>query len=136
MILRPGRLSVPALRRPPADRGGAHGARAPACLARAARVRDRLAIRGAVALAAATGRVAEPDSPSRQSLAPDPGPLAVVCLPSSFWRLRRPASSPRGQGSRRIAALLSPAKGHRPSRALDFALRGRDGGLRQGGQGG
>src|SRR5436309_10608964 len=50
-------------------------------------------------------------------------------------RARRPAPSPRGQGSRRIAALLSPAKGHRPSRALDFALRGRDGGLRQGGKG-
>src|SRR5206468_3868655 len=71
----------------------------------------------------------EADKFSRQSLAPDPGPLAVVCLPSSFWRLRRPASSPRGQGSRRIAALLSTVKGHRPSRALDFALRGRDGGL-------
>src|SRR5437867_6539189 len=70
--VRAGRLAVPALRRPPADRGGAHGGRASSGLARAAWVRDRLAIRGAVALAAATGSVAEPDIPSRQSLAPDP----------------------------------------------------------------
>src|SRR5437870_4326962 len=91
--VRPGRLSVRALRRPPADRGGAHGGRASSCLARAAWVRDRLAIRGAVALAAATGSVADPDIPSRQFLAPTDPDLSVRRLPpSSFWRLRRPAS--------------------------------------------
>ncbi len=60
---------------------------------------------------------------SRHSLAGS-GPLAVVCLPSSFWLWPLPTSSLRGHASRRIAALLSTAEGHRPSRTLDFALRG------------
>jgi hypothetical protein len=60
---------------------------------------------------------------SRHSLAGS-GPLAVVCLPSSFSLWPLPTSSLRGHGSRRIAALLSTAEGHRPARTLDFALRG------------
>jgi hypothetical protein len=60
---------------------------------------------------------------SRHSLAGS-GPLAVVCLPSSFWLWPLPTSSLRGHGSRRIAALLSTAEGHRPARTLAFALRG------------
>jgi len=49
------------------------------------------------------------------------GPRAFVCRLASFWLLPRPASSPRGSSSRRLAALLSAVEGHRPSIALPGA---------------
>jgi hypothetical protein len=120
--LRPGRLSVPALRRPAADRWGPNRRREPAGLARAARVGDRLAIRGAVALAAATGSVAE--HATRPGIhSPDPD-LARRLPPGFVLALAAPGFFLRMHGSRQIAALLSTSEGHRPSRTLDFALRG------------
>ena len=53
-------VSVPALRRPPADRGGAHRGREHAWGARAARARERVARPGRVALAAARDGVIAP----------------------------------------------------------------------------
>lgn len=47
-----------------------------------------------------------------------------------------PGFSRRGQGSRRLAALLSPAQGHRPSRALAFRPPGAPSWRATGGKGG
>jgi hypothetical protein len=82
-------FSVTARRRPAATRWGPNRRRAPAGLARAARLRDRLAIRRAIALAAATGSVAahatRPGIPS-----PDPhlAPASAARLSSGSGRSR------------------------------------------------
>jgi len=61
----------------------------------------------------------------------------MLCLPPSFWLWPRPACfSLRARVSADRALLLSAAEGHRPCRALDFALRGCDRGARAGGKGG
>ena len=134
--VRPGRVSVPALRRPLADRGGAHRGRELAWGARAARAREHVALHGRVALAAAREGVIAPAPRDRipwaRRLRTSRRPLPTA----SVLALVAPGlPSHRGQGARRLAALLSAAEGHRPCRALDFDLRGRGRGARQGERG-
>jgi len=122
--LRHRHLSLPPLRRPAADRGGPPRRRAAAGLARAARVRDRVAIRRAVALAPASGRVTAPDTPSRNFFGPTEGPFS------------RPSAHPLRSASGRARLLLhagrvvgrapdsAPPDGHAPSQAVDSDPRG------------
>lgn len=73
-----------ALRRPAAARGGAHRGRAPAGPARGAGARERVALGGAVALAAATGNVTGRDTRSQHALGPTDPDLARRRLPPGF----------------------------------------------------
>jgi hypothetical protein len=112
-------FSVTARRRPAATRWGPNRRRAPAGLARAARLRDRLAIRRAIALAAATGSVAahatrpgipSPIRTSRRRL--PPGFLLARAAPGFFstWAPlstdRRP-SEPRRRESPSVPDSLA-----------------------------
>jgi len=130
-------------RGPAADRWGPHWRRAPACRARAAEARERVAVGRAVAVTAARGRGTEPDP--RDRIPSTPGRRTSHYRPPAACRLTPPAPGlflPEGSGGAALPVLRLP-DGHTPARPLTRMLgksgrailaRGRGKGVNVGGR--
>jgi len=134
--LRPGRVCVSALRRPPAGRGGAYRGRVPAGPARAAGARERAACGGAVARAAARAGVTGQGPGGSDVVLTSLGAGVRRGRPPGGVRARAAFGVPRqrGQGCRRSCASescpgASPFRRRLPSVAEGAIVRPAGGDL-------